>query len=415
MINPIVFAVPVFLLLMAGEYALSRRRAQPVYRAADTVSSLSLGVISQLVGGFTKLLALGIYTVVYEQAALVRLPADSPLVWLGALLAYDFCYYWLHRMGHEVHLLWAAHGVHHSSEDYNLGTALRQTGTGFLFGWLFYLPMAVAGVPPLVFAVVALVDLLYQFWVHTELVGRLGWFDRVFVSPSNHRVHHGQNDYCIDRNYGGILILWDRLFGTFVQERADEPVVYGIRGALRSWNPLWANVHGYAAIAQGMGAAPRWADKLRLPFMPPGWRPVGAKAQGKPDFDAARFERYAPPLPPALARHALLQLAVLLAFSLHFLLVAPQISVALGAAYALAIGLQLTALAGLTTRALAGTAGEAARWLCGAVLLWASPLHGPVWLALWLAAGLLGAAALAHASQAAARPAAVKAPGSPAG
>ena len=247
-------------------------------------------------------------------------------------------------------------------------------------------------------------------------MGRLGWFDRVFVSPSNHRVHHGQNDYCIDRNYGGILIVWDRLFGTFVEERRDEPVVYGIRGALRSWNPVWANLQGYAAIAQGVAAAPRWADKLRLPFMPPGWVPRGGgQGQAKAGFDANRFERYAPPLPPVLAANALLQLAMLLAFGLHFLLVVPQISMALGAAYALAIGLQLTALTGLTTRARAGGAGEAARWLCGAVLLWASPLHGPAWLAAWLATGLLGAAALVHARQAAAQPAGIKAPGSPAG
>jgi alkylglycerol monooxygenase len=416
MINPIVYAVPVFLLLMVGEYALSRRRAQPVYRAADTVSSLSLGVISQLVGGFTKLLALGLYTLVYEHAALLRLPADSPWVWLGALLAYDFCYYWLHRLGHEVHLLWAAHGVHHSSEDYNLGTALRQTGTGFLFGWLFYLPMALAGVPPLVFAVVGLVDLLYQFWVHTQLVGRLGWFDRVFVSPSNHRVHHGQNDYCIDRNYGGILILWDRLFGTFAQERDDEPVVYGIRGALRSWNPLWANLHGYAQIAKGVAAAPRWADKLRLPFKPPGWVPAGtAGVSAKAGWDAARFERYEPPLPLTLATHALLQLAVLLAFSLHFLLVAPQTSLVLGAGYAVVLVLQLAALAGLTTRGSAAFGSEAARWLVGAVLLALSPLHGPAWLVLWLVSGLAGSWAFARARQAAVQPLPVKAPDSAVG
>jgi hypothetical protein len=112
--------------------------------------------------------------------------------------------------------------VHHSSEFYNLSTALRQTSSGWIFGWIFYLPMALAGVPPIVMGAVALIDLLYQYWVHTEMVGRLGWMDRVFVTPSNHRVHHGQNDYCIDRNYGGILILWDRLFGTFADERDDE-------------------------------------------------------------------------------------------------------------------------------------------------------------------------------------------------
>ena len=152
-----------------------------------------------------------IYVLVWQHAAVWALPVDSVWVWVGALLAYDFCYYWLHRMGHEVQIFWAAHGVHHSSEEYNLSTALRQTATGSLFGWLFYLPMAVVGVPPLVFAGVGLIDLLYQFWVHTRQVGKLGWFDRVFCSPSNHRVHHGQNDYCIDRNYGGILVLWDRL------------------------------------------------------------------------------------------------------------------------------------------------------------------------------------------------------------
>ncbi|OYU98881.1 MAG: hypothetical protein CFE45_14845 [Burkholderiales bacterium PBB5] len=261
--------------------------------------------------------------------------------------------------------------------------------------------MALAGVPPLVFAVVGLVDLLYQFWVHTQLVGRLGWFDRVFVSPSNHRVHHGQNDYCIDRNYGGILVVWDRLFGTFVEERDDEPVVYGIRGALRSWNPLWANLHGYAQIARGMAAAPRWIDKLRLPFKPPGWAPPGAAGVSvKAGWDAAHFERYAPALPSVLAGNALLQLAVLLAFSLHFLLVAPQAGLALGAAYALAIALQLSALASLTTHGRAAGWAEAARWGAGAVLLAFSPLHGPAWLALWLVAGVAGAGALALARQA---------------
>ena len=403
MINPIVFAVPVFLLLMVLEYGFSRRLAQPVYRAADTVTSLSLGVISQLVGGFTKLLALGLYTLVYEHAALLRLPADSPWVWLGALLAYDFCYYWLHRMGHEVHLLWAAHGVHHSSEDYNLGTALRQTGTGFLFGWLFYLPMALAGVPPLVFAVVGLVDLLYQFWVHTQLVGRLGWFDRVFVSPSNHRVHHGQNDYCIDRNYGGILILWDRLFGTFVEERDDEPVVYGIRGALRSWNPLWANLHGYAQIAKGMAAAPRWIDKLRLPFMPPGWVPGSSARFAPPPVDLALFERYAPALPVALATNVLLQLAALIALALHFLLVAPGLEAGHALGYALAIGAQMVALSSMSMRGLAAWPVEVCRWVTGAVLLQAAGLHGLGWMAMWAVAGVASAALMLIARRAEAR------------
>ena len=262
MLNPILYAVPVFLALMALEWWLARRRGVAVYAPADTVGSLSLGIVSQLVAVFTKLATLGLYSVVHEHAALWRLPVDSPAVWIGALLAYDLCYYWLHRLGHTVQILWAAHVVHHSSEHYNLSTALRQTGSGFVLGWVFYLPMAVVGVPPLVFAVVGLIDLLYQFWVHTRLVGRLGWFDRVFCSPSNHRVHHGQNDWCIDRNYGGILILWDRLFGSFADERPGEPIVYGVRGALRSFSPWRANLQVYAGMWRDWRLARTWADRL---------------------------------------------------------------------------------------------------------------------------------------------------------
>ena len=386
MLNPIIFAVPVFLAMMAIEYAVDRRRQLGVYRAADTVGSLSLGIISQLVGVFSKLAALGIYTLVYQHAALWPLPVESPWVWLGALLGYDFCYYWLHRSGHEVNLLWAAHGVHHSSEEYNLSTALRQTATGHLFGWIFYLPLAALGVPPLVFVGVGLVDLLYQFWVHTRLVGKLGWFDRVFCSPSNHRVHHGQNDYCIDRNYGGLLIVWDRLFGTFVEERDNEPIVYGIRGALRSFNPVWANAYGYAAIWRDMRLTRSLADKLRVLFKHPGWRPADAAA-ALPAFEINRFERFAPPLPRALALNALLQLAVLIALALHFLAVAPQLGAAMAAAYAAALIVQLAGLSRLTERGLDAAGWEAARWTLGLLLLVISPVHGWGWSALWVVAG----------------------------
>jgi alkylglycerol monooxygenase len=391
MLNPIIYAVPVFLAMMALEFAVERRRGQPVYQVADTISSLSLGVLSQLVAVFGKGLALGIYVLVWRHAAVWALPADSVWVWLGALLAYDFCYYWLHRLGHELQILWAAHGVHHSSEEYNLSTALRQTATGHLFGWLFYLPMAVVGVPPLVFVVVGLVDLLYQFWVHTRQVGKLGWFDRVFCSPSNHRVHHGQNDYCIDRNYGGILILWDRLFGSFVEERDDEPIVYGIRGALRSWNPLWANAHLYAAMAQDIRLTRRWSDKLRVLFKHPGWRPADAAAAApRPVKDLQQFQRYAPPLPPALGLHALVQLALLIALSLHFLAIVPQLPLATALVYATAIALQLAALSRLTERGTAALRFEALRWLSLAAALAWSPLHGAVWLLPVLGTGLLG-------------------------
>ncbi len=400
MLNPILYAVPVFLLLMALEYAVGRHRSQPIYRAADTVSSLSLGIISQLVAVFTKLASLGVYTLVFDHAAVWRLPVDSVWVWLGSLLAYDFLYYWYHRFGHEMSLLWAAHGVHHSSEEYNLSTALRQTSTGFLFAWIFYLPLALAGVPPLVFVVVGLIDLLYQFWVHTRLIGKLGWFDRIFVSPSNHRVHHGQNDYCIDRNYGGILILWDRMFGSFVEERDAEAIVYGIRQPLRSWNPLRANSQGYASLWHALCQSPGGADRLRLLFKPPGWQPVGKM----PAHELSGFERFGPPLPPALALHGLLQLALLIAFGLHFLAVAPTLGLAIALGYALVIALQLAALSRLCEQGLAARRFEAGRWVAGLLLLLASPLHGIAWLLWWLLAGLSGLWAWRLASRTEFRP-----------
>jgi sterol desaturase/sphingolipid hydroxylase (fatty acid hydroxylase superfamily) len=298
----IALASPVFVLLMALEFLLGRQRhkqgrGQQTYRLNDTINSMGLGVMSQVLGVFSKLFSVGIYTWVFDQVALTTLPKTSPWVWLGALLAYDFLYYWYHRLGHRMALLWAAHAVHHQSEDYNLSTALRQTSSGFLFGWIFYLPMAVAGVPPLVFGTVALIDLLYQFWVHTQQVGRLGWFDRWFCAPSNHRVHHAVNERYVDKNYGGILIVWDRMFGTFQPELDSEPCVYGTRLPLRSWNPLWANLQIYRELVLDSWRAKSWADKWRVWFKPPGWRPADVAARWpKAAFDIQQVQRFDPAL-----------------------------------------------------------------------------------------------------------------------
>ena len=313
------WATPVFFALIALELLVARRRGVRAYAGNDAVSSIGLGVISQIVGVFGKLLTFGIYAWCVQHLALLALPAHSVWVWALALLLYDFCYYWLHRCGHRVNILWAAHVVHHQSEHYNLSTALRQTGSGVLLGWLFYLPLALLGVPLDVFVMVALVDLLYQFWVHTEQIGRLGWFDRVFCSPSNHRAHHAVNGRYLDRNYGGILIVWDRLFGTFVEECDDDPPVYGTRSPLRSWNPLWANAEVYWSTAVDAWHARRWSDKLLIWLQPPGWRPADVAARyPKPAF-VMSAERFDPPLSRALTAYVLLQFALLLAMATQFL------------------------------------------------------------------------------------------------
>jgi alkylglycerol monooxygenase len=350
----IVLAAPVFFLLIALEFAWGVRKGRNTYRLADAINSISLGMLSQISAVFTRLLRVGLYTAVYASVSLVPLEEARAFWttwqgWLLALVFYDFCYYWLHRMGHEVAVLWAAHVVHHQSQDYNLSTALRQTSSGALLGWIFYLPMAMAGVPPLVFGIVALVDLLYQYWVHTEHVPKLGWFDRWFCSPSNHRVHHAVNDNYLDKNYGGILIVWDRLFGTFRDEDLAEPCVYGTRGALNSWDPLWANAEVYWALAKDAWHTRSWADKLRVWLKPPGWRPADvAQRFPKPPFDMARVQMFEPVISPTVAWFAGLNFTVLLGGVIVFLWHADRLPLAQAALWFSALTAGLWAVGAVT-------------------------------------------------------------------
>jgi alkylglycerol monooxygenase len=327
--NPIAFAIPVFMATILLEAAVARRRGIPAYRVPDALTSLHYGVVSQVVIAFTYLFTFGYYVLAYEHLRLFSLPRNEPWVWVLALLVYDFCYYWAHRAGHEVNLLWASHQVHHSSEYFNLTTALRQTATGAFTAWPFYVAMAVIGIPPRVFALVALVDLLYQYWVHTELVPRLGPIEKVFVTPSHHRVHHGQNDYCIDRNYGGILVVWDRMFGSFAAERVDEPVVYGIRTRLANCNPLWGNLKGYRDLWRASVRSRGLGGFLRAWFGPPD--PAGRFAQ---PAAAAQFRRFDPPASAALRRYALAQYALLVPLATHFIATASSLGLAARSAYA---------------------------------------------------------------------------------
>lgn len=345
----IVLATPVFLALIAFEFAVGLARGRNTYRLADALSSIGLGVMSQVVGVFTRLFAVGLYALAYEHVSLWQLSASSVWVWLVALIGYDFCYYWLHRAGHRVAVMWAAHVVHHQSEDYNLSTALRQPSSYFLLAWIFYLPLAVLGVPPLVFGIVALIDLLYQYWVHTQQIGRLGWFDRWFCAPSNHRVHHAVNDRYVDRNYGGIFIVWDRLFGTFEPEDEREPCVYGTRAPLHSWNPLWANVQVYRDLALDSWRARNWADKLRVWFKPPGWRPADVAARWpKPAFDIRRMRRFEPRITERAAWVAGTLFAVVLLLTTIFLWNAHRLSPWLTAGLALLIVALLWAVGAVT-------------------------------------------------------------------
>jgi len=319
----IALAVPFFLLALLVELAVDKLRGTGFYRANDAVNSLSAGTLSTTFGYFTRLLPAVIWGYVLQNLALFEVdPAWFDLsprgiaLWALALVAFDFCYYWSHRMGHEISILWASHAVHHQSEDYNLSTALRQTSTGFLFTWVFYLPLFVLGMPFEVFVTVNALDLIYQFWVHTQLIGKLGWVDRVFVTPSNHRVHHAQNDVYIDRNYGGILILWDRLFGSFQEELDTEPVMFGVRKPLANWNPFWANLQVYDYLWFDAVRTKRWRDKIGVWFRRTGWRPADVEAAyPKKPADLSRFRKYDPAV-GATARYYVVWQFVVSAFAI---------------------------------------------------------------------------------------------------
>ena len=305
----VAYAVPFFIAAMLFELLWGFWRGKNTYRVNDAVASLFLGTLSQA----RRFVILGIGGAVYHLIAThfgrVQLDPSSPWTWVFAMVLYDFCYYWLHRLGHERTILWAAHVAHHQSEDYNLSTALRQTSTGFLLGWIFYIPMYLAGIPAQVVVTVGSINLIYQFWVHTQHVGKLGWFEWIFVSPSNHRVHHAQNDLYVDRNYGGLFIIWDRLFGTFQEERDEEPPIYGIRGPIHSFNPLKALTHIYLDMFRDAWRAARWRDKLHVFVARTGWRPPDvAAADRRPKPDLSRFQRYDPNVGKTTRIYALFQL-----------------------------------------------------------------------------------------------------------
>lgn len=314
----IAVAIPFFLLALLVELGVDLYRGSGHYRTNDALNSLSAGTLSTTFGYFTGFLSVAVWGYVLQHFAIFQLPLPwfnlSPrgaCLWLIALVGWDFCYYWRHRLGHEISILWAAHAVHHQSEDYNLSTALRQTSTGFVFDWIFYLPLFLIGFPYEVLLTVSGVNLIYQFWVHTQKIRNLGWMDRVFVTPSNHRVHHAQNEIYIDRNYGGILVLWDRLFGSFQDELDAEPVVFGVRKPLASWNPFQANLQVYKYLWFDASHTKRWRDKIGIWFRRTGWRPADVEKNfPKAPIDIATFQKFDPQLSTGLRNYVIAQFVV---------------------------------------------------------------------------------------------------------
>lgn len=318
--NLILYAIPVFMLLLLIELAVDLRRKTGYYRLNDAIASLSTGMLSQTMGFATRFMGFLAYATLWTVLPHGELQM-TPLLWVVAFVLYDFCYYWSHRSQHSINVLWGIHVVHHQSEEYNLTTALRQPFNGFLIGAVFYLPMLFLGFPPEVIVIVGSLNLIYQYWVHTRFVPALGWVEKVFVTPMNHRVHHAINDPYIDRNFGGVFILWDRLFRTYQAELAEEPCVYGVRKPLHSWNPFFANMHVHWQLLQDCWHAERWRDKLRLWFMPTGWRPADVQARYPlPRCLPDSQEKFDPRPPTALALTVLALHILLMGFTVWFLI-----------------------------------------------------------------------------------------------
>jgi sterol desaturase/sphingolipid hydroxylase (fatty acid hydroxylase superfamily) len=265
------YAVPAFLGLMLVEWFVTRRRGMDAYEGRDTAASLSMGIGNQIVAIAAHGLTFGLMLFLYEHRFFEL--GTGAAVWLVLFFAEDFTYYWFHRGSHEVRFLWAAHVNHHSSQRYNLSTALRQSWTTPFTTLLFYWWLPLAGFHPVMIATATAISLLYQFWIHTETIDRLGPLEAIFNSPSHHRVHHGSNVEYLDRNHGGILIVWDRLFGTFEPERAA--VQYGLTKNLHTFNPFRIAFHEWAALAADVRAATSWRDRAGYLLRAPGWRPDG--------------------------------------------------------------------------------------------------------------------------------------------
>lgn len=278
MLKPVIIAIPFFALLIAFEAYLAVRKEE-VYDRKDAWTNIALGFGSVVFGFIFGVIQTFFYVGIYENFAPYQMPMNVWWTWVLLLFVDDFAYYWFHRFSHEIRFFWNFHVVHHSSNQYNLSVAVRQSWFSGLAHWIFYLPAAFLGFPLWAFLTMHGLNLIYQFWIHTKLVGHIGFLENILNTPSHHRVHHGVNDDYLDKNYGGIFIFWDKFFGTFTNE--TETPRYGITTPLESRNWLWINSHAWSEMWAMMRERKTFWGKLRCVFGSPDMNfdetPVAAK------------------------------------------------------------------------------------------------------------------------------------------
>ncbi len=315
--NFIALSVPIFFILIGVELLYGIIQKQKLYRLNDSITNLSCGIGQQVLGAWFKVIFMLLYIFIYNHS--IYKFADNGWTWLLCFIGVDFCYYWFHRLSHEINAIWATHIVHHQSEEYNLSVALRQSWFQTLFSSLFYVPLAWLGFSPIMIVTVSAFNTLYQFWIHTQAIKKLpAPIEFIFNTPSHHRVHHGSNPKYIDKNHAGTLIIWDRLFGTFQKE--EEEVVYGITTPLRSWDPVWANLHYWKELFVLAKKAPTLKEKILAFVASPGWKPqvLGGREYPK-EVNAKTFQKFEVATPRWIQRYALIQFVFVIALTSYFM------------------------------------------------------------------------------------------------
>lgn len=273
----LLIAIPFFFVLIFIEFAVGYWKGKQVFKGMDTISSLSSGMTNTLKSVLKLTVIIISYAWLVEQVAFFEMP-DTWWVWALSFIALDFASYWNHRLNHSINYFWNRHIVHHSSEEFNLACALRQSISSVVsLGFIFLFPAALLGLPAKMIAVLAPIHLFAQFWYHTTLIGKMGWLEYIIVTPSQHRVHHAINKEYVDKNLAAIFCIWDRMFGTFQEELEEAPCVYGVTRAVRTWNPIKINYQHLWLLIQDAWRAKNWWDKMRIWFMPTGWRPADVK------------------------------------------------------------------------------------------------------------------------------------------
>ena len=391
MINYIAIAIPVFFVLIGIELLFARHEKKQVARLNDAIADLSTGVLQQLTGIFTKTLTFAGYAAIFQWGRVLDIDGRAVATWIWGFLAVDFCYYWFHRFSHESNFAWAAHVVHHQSEEYNLSVALRQGALQPFISMVFYWPLALIGLPPGTFLALSSFNTLYQFWIHTQTIGRLGFFEWFLNTPSHHRVHHGCNPQYIDRNHAGTLIIWDRMFATFEPE--GEEVIYGVTKPLKSWNPIQANLHYFRYLWQLTGRAAGVRDKFLVWIKPPGWLPAGVEEE-KPNDSPLYGIKYDARAPWELNRYVLFHFALTLGVTFWLLWSYPSMPRIATVAVALWVVWSLVDFGGVFEGARWVPGSETAR-LASMVLLLAAVWQAP---SAYLGAGLVAVLGLAAVS-----------------